>query len=152
MVLVLISNGNSEIGAHVRSNLRFMICLRHWIRSRAVGVFFSPKRSIFSLACATCNELQSDISTLLVGRVTSKKFNFMDKFWWCTKERCGLTININCPYGVYLRGIYSTSIQLPHPLLFLCFITLSPSPLSLFFVPFSFLSAPFYKPYFTLKT
>ena len=33
MVLI---DGNSEIGAHVRSNLCYLICLRHLIRSRAV--------------------------------------------------------------------------------------------------------------------
>ena len=34
--------GNSEIGAHVRSNLCYWICLRHWIRLRAATnrVFF----------------------------------------------------------------------------------------------------------------
>ena len=35
-IMVLISNGNSEIDAHVRSNLCYLICSRHLIRSRPV--------------------------------------------------------------------------------------------------------------------
>ena len=30
--MVLILGGNLEIGAHVRSNLCYLICLRHWIK------------------------------------------------------------------------------------------------------------------------
>ena len=40
--MVLILYGNSEIGAHVRTNFRYLICLRHMIRSKAVAnMFFS---------------------------------------------------------------------------------------------------------------
>ena len=41
--------GNSEIGAHVRTNICYLICQRHLIRSRAVTnrIFFSSKRPIF---------------------------------------------------------------------------------------------------------
>ena len=39
--MVLISDGNLEIGAHVRSNICYLICLRNLIRSRAVtNIFF----------------------------------------------------------------------------------------------------------------
>ena len=57
--MVLILDGISEMGAHVRSNLCYFICLRHEIRSRAVTnlSYFSPKRPIFLHACATCFEL-----------------------------------------------------------------------------------------------
>ena len=53
-MMVSILDGNSRIGAHVRSNLCYLICLRYLIRSRAVTnrIFFSPKRSIFLHACA----------------------------------------------------------------------------------------------------
>ena len=34
--IVLILYGKSEIGAHVRSDLGYLICLSHLIRSRAV--------------------------------------------------------------------------------------------------------------------
>ena len=40
--LLLILDGNSEIGAHVRSNLDYLIFLKHLFRSRAVTnlIFF----------------------------------------------------------------------------------------------------------------
>ena len=46
--MVLILDGNSEIGAHVRSNLCYLICLGHWIRSRVVinRDFFYEKNPI----------------------------------------------------------------------------------------------------------
>ena len=34
--MVLVSDGNSEIGVHVRRNICYLICLRHLIRPRAV--------------------------------------------------------------------------------------------------------------------
>ena len=47
-VMVLTLAGNLEIGAHIGSILCSLICLRHWIRSRAVTnrVMF-PKSPIF---------------------------------------------------------------------------------------------------------
>ena len=47
MVLIL---GNSEIGAHVKSSLCYLICLRHLIRSRAITsqIFFSKKTNFLS--------------------------------------------------------------------------------------------------------
>ena len=62
---VLILDGNSEIGAHVRiNNLYNLICLRQLIRSRAVTnrIFFS-KRPIFLHVCVTCSELPSNMRT-----------------------------------------------------------------------------------------
>ena len=54
--------GNSEIGAHAKSNLFHLICLRHVIRSRGVtNWIFSPKRPIIIQACAACSELPSNI-------------------------------------------------------------------------------------------
>ena len=50
--MVHILDGNSEIVAHVKSNLCSLICLRHLIRSRAVtNRIFSPN------VCVTCPEL-----------------------------------------------------------------------------------------------
>ena len=45
LLYLLILDGNSEIGAHVRSNLWYLICLRHWFRPRAVGncIIFSAR-------------------------------------------------------------------------------------------------------------
>ena len=47
--MVLILDGNSEIGVHIRSNLCFWTCFRHLIHSGAVtiGIFSSPKWTIF---------------------------------------------------------------------------------------------------------
>ena len=42
--MVLMSDGSSEIGAHVRSNFYYLICVRHLIRSRAVTFFPSNVR------------------------------------------------------------------------------------------------------------
>ena len=36
LAMVLIIDGSAEIGAHVRSNIFNLICLRHLIRSRAI--------------------------------------------------------------------------------------------------------------------
>ena len=43
--MVLILDGNSEIGAHVGSNICYLICLRHLIRSRVVSnsIYFLEK-------------------------------------------------------------------------------------------------------------
>ena len=59
--MVLILDGNSEIGAHVWSNLCYLICLRHLIRSKTVTNLIFP---IFLHACATCSKLPSDISNM----------------------------------------------------------------------------------------
>ena len=50
------------------SNLCYLICLRHLIRSRADKnrIFFAPIRPIFLHACATCSELPSNISSMEV--------------------------------------------------------------------------------------
>ena len=36
LMVLVISYDNSEVGAHVRSNLCYLICLKHLIRSRGV--------------------------------------------------------------------------------------------------------------------
>ena len=65
MVLILY---DSEIGAHVSSNLCYFICSRHLIRSYAVTdrIFFSPKGPIFLYSCGTCSERQSNINTKIM--------------------------------------------------------------------------------------
>ena len=68
-LMVLISDGNSEIGAHVGSNLCYLFCLRHSVRSRAgTNRILNPKMPIFLLACATCSELPSNISSIMLYR------------------------------------------------------------------------------------
>ena len=70
-LMVLILDGNSEIGSHVRSNLCCLICLRHLIRSRTLTnrIFFSQKITICFHACATCYELPSNISNMATSKV-----------------------------------------------------------------------------------
>ena len=83
--MVLISDGNSEIGVHVRSNLCYLICSRDLLRQRAVTnrIFFPRKRSIFLHACATCSAPLSNLSTmikyleLLRDWVTWELFSFL---------------------------------------------------------------------------
>ena len=46
--MLLILDGNSEIGTHVTSNLCYLACLKYLIRSRAATKRnFFPKRHIF---------------------------------------------------------------------------------------------------------
>ena len=65
--MVRILDGNSGVGAHVRSNICHLICLRDLIKSRAVTnrIFFSPNRPIFLHGCATCSKLSSNISSMI---------------------------------------------------------------------------------------
>ena len=66
--IVLLLDGNRDIGAHLRSNLCYFICLRHFIRSRTVKIWiFSPKSPILLPACTTWFELPSNISTIVRG-------------------------------------------------------------------------------------
>ena len=60
--MVLILDGNSETGAYVRSNLCYLSCLSHLIRSRAIENDFFPSKTYFLQACAKCSELPSNIS------------------------------------------------------------------------------------------
>ena len=57
-IMVLVLEDNSEIVAHVRSNLCNLICSRRLIRPRA-------QRPIFLHACAACSELPSYMSTMM---------------------------------------------------------------------------------------
>jgi len=51
-IMVLILDGNSEIGAHVRSKPCYLICLRHLIRSKAVSKrIFSISKNTYFPSC-----------------------------------------------------------------------------------------------------
>ena len=72
--MVLILDGNSLISRCARmEQFLLFICLRHLIRLRAITnlMFFYPKRPIFHHACATFNELPSNISTMQCIRMRS---------------------------------------------------------------------------------
>ena len=64
--MVLILDGNSEIGAQVKSNFCYLIFLRHLVGSRVAtnSIVFS-KKAFFLHACAACSELPSNVSTII---------------------------------------------------------------------------------------
>ena len=66
--MVLTLDGNFTIGAHVRSNVCYLIFLRHLnkIESSHKSGFLSPKWSIFPYAHATRSVLQSSTTTMVV--------------------------------------------------------------------------------------
>ena len=68
--MVLILDGHSDIGARVRSNLCYLICLGHLVRSRAfTNLFFLLRKDIVFLhACAICSELPSNMSTTMYSQ------------------------------------------------------------------------------------
>ena len=65
--MILILDGNLEIGAHARNNLCYLIFLTHLIRSQAVKnrIIFAPKGSISLYACAKCSELPSNMNSMV---------------------------------------------------------------------------------------
>ena len=64
--MVLILDGNSEIGVHARSNLRYLVCLKQLVKigSRHKLNIFPPQRPICLHAGFTYSELPSNISTM----------------------------------------------------------------------------------------
>ena len=65
--MMLLLDGNSEIGAHLRSDIVNLICSMHLIRSRAVSnLKFIPEKPFFLHTCAICFELPSNISTIAI--------------------------------------------------------------------------------------
>ena len=65
--MLFILNGNSEIIARQGSNLGFAICFRHLFKSRAATKIFCPENTFFFFhACATCPELPSNISAMVL--------------------------------------------------------------------------------------
>ena len=67
ITMVIILDGASEIVAHVRSNLFYLICYRHLMRSKSVTyqIFFLPKIPIFLHVCAIFSELPSNNSAMV---------------------------------------------------------------------------------------
>ena len=63
--MVLIKDGNSEMGAHVLSKIGNLIRLIHSFRSTAItNLKLIQKRSEYVKTCALCFELLSDINTM----------------------------------------------------------------------------------------
>ena len=66
-IMVLVLDGNSETGAHIRSTVCFLYLFKafDWIESSHKADFFSPKRPTFIYVCATCSELPSNMRTMV---------------------------------------------------------------------------------------
>ena len=63
--MVFIFDSNSEIGAHVRSNLGYLICLLNLYISRAVkDLFYSSEKTCFPLS-----ELPSNRNTISLAEL-----------------------------------------------------------------------------------
>ena len=63
--MVLILDVNSVIGAHVRREIGYLICLRYLFGARAVADWnFSQKRPVFLYKCATWFDIQSNVSSM----------------------------------------------------------------------------------------
>ena len=71
--MVLILDGNSEIGAHLSSNLCYLICVRHLFRSRAVTNLINNRFDVIH-TCVIRSELPSDISTMGIDKYTYSKY------------------------------------------------------------------------------
>ena len=57
LIVILILDGNSEMGAHVWSNLGYQICLRHLYTSKVTNKeSFQKKKIIYFNICATYTE------------------------------------------------------------------------------------------------
>ena len=65
-LMVCILDGISKLGAHVRSNLCHLTCIRLLISSRvSTNRVYLPEKTYFHHLCATFNELPSHISTMV---------------------------------------------------------------------------------------
>ena len=52
LIVILILDGNSEMGAHVWSNLGYQICLRHLYTSKVTNLKLFREKKLFSLIFA----------------------------------------------------------------------------------------------------
>ena len=78
--MALILDGNAEIVVHARSNLCYLICLRHLIRSKAGTNWIfssSPNRPIFLHACATCSSLLSNKGTIEENKTVESRIRML---------------------------------------------------------------------------
>ena len=67
--MVPVLDVNSEMGAHVKSNIFLFDLIKAFVyfERRHKLDLFSPKRSIFLYAFATCSELPSNISNMIMN-------------------------------------------------------------------------------------
>ena len=63
--MVFILDGNSEIGAHIRGDFCYLICLTHLIRSREVtDLIFYLEKTYFRLYVRNKFRVTNNISTM----------------------------------------------------------------------------------------
>ena len=128
--MVLLLDGNSEIGAHLSSNFCNVICLRNLLRSRAVTAALKKfmKRIYLFNVCAPIPEVPSNISTMpyiysgrpvrrWVGRSSSwtRRSSRWTNGWgrwtrWC--QRYCLSRSLSCIKLLYKIGLLGHTIIL----------------------------------------
>ena len=98
--MVPLLDGSSDIGAHVRSNLYNLICLRHLNRSRIVTNLLFSEKTYYTL-CVRCPELPSDSSTVGLRILCPYKEQIMNNF--------GSDILFHIPHILYIgvKGLFS---------------------------------------------
>ena len=107
--MVLILDGNLELGAHVRSDLRLLICLRRLMRSWAIKNWTSFLRKApfsFVHACVPCFELPSGKSTM-VWRNYDWRCIISEKNWIRIRSsrKIGFTTTFNqLLYKIHISG------------------------------------------------
>ena len=105
--MVLIEDGNSEIGANVWINLCYLICLRQLIKSRAVtNRIFCLRKESFSFTCAQ----QVTVWYKYHG------FDCLKEIWGSARLQSG-NLTKNCQNLRFLRQ--NSSLRGPYNTLFL---------------------------------
>ena len=80
--MVLILDGNSEIGAHVWSDIGYSIRLSHLFSARAIT------NLILLHTCATCSELPSNISTMVLSGKSMYDLCTMTMYYDSPPQQC----------------------------------------------------------------
>ena len=109
--MVLISDGDSEISAHVWSNLYHLICLSHFIRSRAVKntIFCSEKTFSFMRAQhVLISHLIQVPCTTQYFFITTKKESKETYMTYCMSQKsCPFLYSENMYYGLLGQTVRS---------------------------------------------
>ena len=74
LTMFLLLDGNSEICLHGRSDLGYLICLRHLFKLKAIKNLnnFLLKRTVLLYTSAVCSELPSNVSTMILPKEPCK--------------------------------------------------------------------------------
>ena len=103
--MILIYDGNSEIGAHVRNNLCHLICSRHLLWSRIVmnRIFFPPKNLFSFMRAQNCSWLSTIVCLCFTHRI-----------WWChwIRQKSQLENPQLCWLRMFIVRVYSTTYMM----------------------------------------